>query len=84
MKINIDITDDLLADAQRLATERGVTLSELVEQGLRTVVPSGAGMSPAFKLRRASFKGRGLQPDVQRASWQQLLELAYQRRSDRA
>jgi hypothetical protein len=34
-----------------------------------------------FKLRRASFKGQGLQPDQRSASWESLRELAYGDRS---
>ena len=64
MKIDIDIADRLLADAQRLAKDRGMTLGELVEQGLRSVLRPSGGVSPPFELRRASFKGRGLQPGV--------------------
>jgi hypothetical protein len=36
-----------------------------------------------FKLRRASFKGRGLQADVRGASWSELRDLAYEGRGAR-
>jgi hypothetical protein len=36
-----------------------------------------------FKLRRASFKGRGLQADVRGASWSELRDLAYDGRGVR-
>lgn len=80
MRIIIDIADALLADAKRLAADRGMTLSALIEEGLRRVTLPSEGASSKFTLRRASFKGRGLQPHVQGASWQRLLELAYERR----
>ena len=34
----------------------------------------------AFKLRDASFKGRGLHPDMQGATWEQILEKIYEGR----
>ena len=34
----------------------------------------------AFKLRRASFKGRGLQPEFQEVSWDKLRDAAYEDR----
>jgi hypothetical protein len=83
MKLTINIADDILADAKRLAADRGMTLSVLVEEGLRRVVPPSVGALSAFTLRCASFKGSGLQPDVEGASWQRLLELACQRGSNR-
>jgi hypothetical protein len=83
MRIVIDIADALLADAKRLAADRGMTLSALIEEGLRRVALPSEGALSKFTLRRASFKGRGLQPNVQGALWQRLLELAYERRSSR-
>lgn len=83
MKITVDIADHLIADAMRLAADRGVTLSVLIEEGLRRAAPPSEGSSSKFTLRRAAFKGRGLQPHVQGASWQRLLELAYERGSNR-
>ena len=43
------------------------TVRALVEQGLRWVIERREG-SP-FKLRDASFKGKGLQPEVLEGQW---------------
>lgn len=51
----------------------------LVERGLRRVVIETKPGAP-FKLRRASFKGKGLQADVRGASWDRLRDLAYEGR----
>jgi hypothetical protein len=45
--------------------------------GLRQVLESPAGNARKFKLRKASFRGRGLQVGVQSASWEQLREMSY-------
>jgi hypothetical protein len=79
MKTTIEISDPLLREARKLAQREGVTLRSLVEQGLRRVV---AETKPGaqFRLRKASFKGHGLQADLRDASWRKLRDLAYEGR----
>ena len=79
MKTTIEISDPLLREARKLAEREGVTLRALVERGLRRVVAE-TRPGALFKLRRASFKGRGLRADLRGASWDKLRDLAYERR----
>jgi hypothetical protein len=79
MKTTIEISDPLLRDARRIAEREGVTLRTIVERGLRRVVAETRTGAP-FKLRRASFKGRGLQAGLSDASWDKLRDLAYEGR----
>jgi hypothetical protein len=79
MKTTIEISDPLLLEARRLAEREGVTLRALVERGLRRVVAETRSAAP-FKLRRASFKGTGLQPGFRDASWDKLRDVAYEGR----
>ena len=79
MKTTIDISDPLLREARKVATREGSTLRELVEQGLRTVLAEKK-RKPAFRLRKASVKGRGLRPELRDASWERVLDLAYEGR----
>lgn len=76
MKTTIDIADALLADARRVAAREGVTVSALVEQGLRRAIEERRQGVPGFKLRRAAVQGRGLQPGLQGASFDRLRDLA--------
>jgi hypothetical protein len=80
MKTTIEIADALLTDAKRLAARDGVTVRSLVEQGLRRVLEERRRGARGFKLRKASFKGRGLQPGIDGASFDRLRELAYEGR----
>jgi hypothetical protein len=80
MKTTIDIADGLLADAKRLAERRRVTVRSLVEQGLRQVLEDQRCAAPAFKLRDASVKGRGLQPELKGKSWAEIRDMAYEGR----
>lgn len=79
MKTTVDISDSLLREVRKLAAREGVTLKTLIERGLHRVV-SETRQSPPFKLRRASFKGKGLQAEMRDASWDRIRDLAYEGR----
>jgi hypothetical protein len=79
MKTTVQIPDNLFEEARRLANEQGTTLKVLVEEGLRRVVSERKKRS-TFRLRKATFKGNGLQPDLAGASWQQIRDLGYEGR----
>jgi hypothetical protein len=76
MKTTVEISDTLLREVRKLAVQEGVTLRILIERGLRRVVAERKPSAP-FKLRRASFKGKGIQPEIRDASWEKLRDLAY-------
>ncbi len=76
MKITLEIRDPLLREARKLAARERTTLRALVERGLRRVVAEGK-RKPAFPLREASFRGRGLRAEFRDLEWQQLRELVY-------
>jgi hypothetical protein len=79
MKTTVEIADALLHDARKLAAREGVTVRTLVERGLYRVLAEANGGAP-FKLRRASFKGKGRQPEFRDASWDSLRDLTYRDR----
>jgi hypothetical protein len=76
MKTTVDISDDLLLEAKRVARDQDVTLRAVLETALRShlaALPSRAG----FKLRDASFKGKGLQPEFAGEGWEAFRRAAY-------
>jgi hypothetical protein len=79
MKTTVEIADPLLDAARRMAAREGVTLRTLIERGLHHVVANTKRAAP-FRLRRASFKGKGLQSDFRDASWDQVRDAAYRDR----
>jgi hypothetical protein len=79
MKTTVEISDPLLREARKLAAREGVTLRTVIERGLHRVITETKQGTP-FKLRRASFKGKGLQPDLRHASWEHIRDLAYEGR----
>jgi hypothetical protein len=81
MKTTIHIPDSLFEEARKVARQERTTLKALVEEGLRKVTTErrsrGAG---AFELRRASFKGEGLQSHLAEVSWDRILDVSYEGR----
>jgi len=77
MKTTIDISDPLFVAAQAAAQERGTTLRALVELGLRQVLQQPVKGPRAFKLRSASFRGRGLTKEAEALGWDEIRELAH-------
>ncbi len=76
MKTTVEISDPLLRRARELAAREGVTLRTLVARGLHHVVAETKSGAP-FRLRRASFKGKGPQFEYREASWDGLRDLTY-------
>jgi hypothetical protein len=79
LKTTVEISDSLLREVRELAAREGVTLRTLVERGLHRVVAETKRCAP-FKLRRASFRGKGLQTEFRGASWHTLRDVAYKDR----
>ncbi len=77
MKTTIDISDSLLLEAKKLSAQRQITLRSLVEQGLREVIAKQKA-DQKFKLRKASFRGNGLQDEFRGEGWQKIRATAYE------
>ncbi|MEO8007527.1 MAG: DUF2191 domain-containing protein [Betaproteobacteria bacterium] len=77
MKTTVDIADPLLDEAKRVANRDGTTVKALLEQGLRHVLLERK-TAAAFRLRKATFRGRGLQSGVAHLSWDRIRDLAYE------
>ena len=79
MKTTVHIPDNLIAEAQRIAQRDGTTLKALVQEGLRRVVDEHKRQK-AFSLRKASFKGSGLDPSLDGAPWERIRDMSYEGR----
>ena len=79
MKTTVEVSDTLLREVRELAAREGVTLRTLVERGLHRIVAETKDSAP-FKLRRASFRGRGLQEELGEAAWDSVRDLTYRDR----
>jgi len=77
MKTTVDISDKLLEEAKKLAAREGTTVRALIEQGLRQII-TARKQPGVFRLRKATFKGQGLQPAAATATWEQIRDMAYE------
>lgn len=78
MKTTVDLPDELLLEVQRLARDERSSMKSLMEEGLRAVIARhrNAGQRP-FRLRDASVRGHGLQPQFREAGWDDVRAAAY-------
>jgi predicted transcriptional regulator len=81
MKTTVEISDALLRAAKRMAAERNMTLRTMIEAALRRYLEATADAAHARpRLRRHSFRGRGLQPGLSESDWATIRERAYESR----
>ncbi len=79
MKTTVEIPDSLLLVAKRLAEKEGTTIKVLVEEGLRRIILDRK-KGKRFRLRKVSFRGKGVHDDVTEGSWEKIRELIYEGR----
>jgi len=79
MKTTIDIYDSLLEEVRQQASHEKTSVKALVEEGLRKLM-ADRKQKIDFRLRKATFKGSGLQAHLTDASWEQIREIAYKGR----
>lgn len=71
MKTTVNLPDELLREAKELARREQVTLTALIERGLRAVVAEGE-QAAAFVLPDASVDGNGVQREFRDAPWERI------------
>jgi len=76
MKTTVNISDTLLDEARKVASQERTTVTSLIEEGLRKTL-NDRKRKGRFRLRRASVKGKGLTPDLADASWERIRGIAY-------
>lgn len=79
MKTTVQISDSLFEEVRKVAARERTSLKALMEEGLRKVVAERKRKGP-FRLRKATFKGKGLQSHAAGASWERIREIAYEGR----
>ncbi len=79
MKTTVEIVDSLLNQVRRQAAAEETTVRSLVEEGLREVLRNRRALR-RFRLRDASFEGRGLRPEIEEGGWDVIRDLSYKGR----
>ena len=76
MKTTVEISNSLIQETRQLASRENKTVRALIEEGLRRIIAERK-RKRIFKLRKASFQGKGLQPQAAGASWERTREMIY-------
>jgi hypothetical protein len=79
MKTTVEIPDPLAEEAKAVARREKTTLRALIETGLRQVLRDRRRRT-RFRLRDASFGGRGLRPEFREGDWEHIRQAAYEGR----
>ena len=79
MKTTVEISDDLLGKAKKVAADEHTTLRSLIEEGLRVILASRRKRD-RFVLRDASVPGEGTQPGVSEGDWDEIRDRIYRGR----
>ena len=74
MKTTIEIADSLMNRAKVRAREQRITLRALIEKALAATLDQPV---VATKVEPVTFKGRGLNPDFENASWEKIRDAIY-------
>ncbi len=77
MKTTIDIADDLFLRSKQISKERGVTLRELLSEGLIYAIEKRSA-TPVTHIKAVTFMGKGLAPEFKQASWGTIRDAAYE------
>jgi hypothetical protein len=79
MKTTIDISDELLTKAKRLAVKRRTTLRAIIEQGIRNTLKEQQHAGN-YVLPDMSIEGEGLQPEYRNKAWSDIRADTYEGR----
>ena len=79
MKATVEIPDALLARSKRVANESGITLRELMEEGLNLVLEKRSRQLTA-SIKPVTFKGDGLNQEFNEGGWSAIRDTIYAKR----
>ena len=79
MKTTVDISQSIHEEARKIAAGEKSSMKALIEEGLRKVIEERKHRKH-FKLRKATFKGNGLQAELEDAPWDKIREKVYEGR----
>ena len=72
MKTTIELPDELVAEVKRLAATDGVTMRDLMLDGLRSEIERRSSPRPRPDFAFPTFRGDGLVSDVEPSHWREL------------
>ncbi len=77
MTATIELNETLVQNVQRLAHKRNLTFQQVIESALQSFLTADQETGKEFHLRKNSFRGHGLQPDIKEGDWDTIREHIY-------
>ena len=77
MKTTFNISDALMQQIRKLAKERGVSMTELIEAALAEKIASLKGRTK-FQLKERIVNGKGLVEDLEEGNWSEIKRRIYE------
>ena len=81
MKTTIELSEKLLKEAKKYAAEKGLTLKSVIETALRNMFEH-KNRPIKFSLRKATFKGEGVQEGQSEGDWTSVRGKIYKGRGE--
>ncbi len=78
MKTTIDISKSLFEEAWAAAERHKATFKEIVESALRRFLQQEKQAARPFRLRKHTFKGKGLVEGLTEGDWAEIRRRAYE------
>ena len=60
MKTTVELPDELFREAKAYAASHGITLREVVERGVRSLVRGSASRLRRFRMKTVTMRGEGI------------------------
>lgn len=79
MRTSVELPDPLFREAKRYGAEHGVTLKELIERGLRTVLDQQREPKRGARLKLRTYGSQGYVPGIEEGSWEQIRDIIFDR-----
>lgn len=77
MKTTIEIPDPLFRELRAFAARHSLSLKTVVERALRELLRGPRNGKP-FRLKKASFRGEGLQSGASSGDWETVRAMIYE------
>jgi hypothetical protein len=77
VKTTVEIPDNLFSQAKEFAHREGLTFRQVIELGLHQILDAKRQPPAPFRLRKASFKGKGLAEGLE---WPEIRDMIYKGR----
>lgn len=80
VKTTLNLADYIVAEVKKLASERGISMKDYIEQCLKAAIQAEKNKIRDFKLRKHTFKGNGVSPELDEDNLEQIRNSIYKGR----